>query len=124
MQSFNDILFWHKIYSKWISKSKFISLNLLTMLEKYLPSTVKTEIPDYTSPGRNRFKTHRLIILPYSVNTSIVISSGVEMKTIGNHTARFKNTYLRKLTKSKIPGAFTCLLTVCKSVSHGRFPFA
>ena len=43
------------------------------------------------------------------------------MKTIGNHIAWFKNIYmyLRKMTKSKIRGAFTCLLTVCKSVNHG-----
>ena len=40
-------------------------------------------------------------------STPIFISSGVEMKTCGNHTARFKNIYLRKLTKSKTHGAFT-----------------
>ena len=36
------------------------------------------------------------------------------MKSIGNSIARFKNIYLRKVTKRKFHGAFTCLLIVCK----------
>ena len=109
----HPILVWN-IYSKWFILSKFISLNLPTMPEKHLPSAVKTEILNYTSPGRNRFKnTPHDFPLPYSFHLAI------EMKTLGNHIARFKNIYLWKLTKCKIHGAFTCLLTVCKSVSHG-----
>ena len=65
-------------------------------------------------PGEIDLKTHPLIF------HSHIHSSGVDIKTIGNHIARFKDIYLRKLTKSKIHAVFTCLLTVCKSVSHGR----
>ena len=32
------------------------------MPEKHLLSAVKTEIPDYTSPGEIDLKTHRLIL--------------------------------------------------------------
>ena len=66
------------------------------MPEKYLPSAVKTEIPDYTSPRRNRFKN-----APLDFSNPIFISPGVELKTTGNHIAQFKNIYLRKLTKIK-----------------------
>ena len=60
-----------------------------------------------TSPGKNRSKNASL-----DFSSPIFISPGVEMKTTGNHIARFKNNLLRKLTTSKIHGAFTCLLTV------------
>ena len=82
------------------------------MPEKHLPSTKNRN----TRPHLTRKKAIQKHTAWFS--TPIFISSGVEMKNLGNHIARFKNIYLRKLTKSKTHGTFTCLLTVCKSVSH------
>ena len=61
MQSFNDILFWHENILKMdqlkqVYLTKFTEDARKTSAPGHLPSAVKTEIPDYTSPGRNRIK--------------------------------------------------------------------
>ena len=118
MQSFNGIIFWHENIFK-MDHLKHVYLTELTddARKKHLPSAVKTEISHNTSSGMNQFKK---TLLTAWFSTPIFLSFGVEMKTIGNLTAPFTNIYLPKLTKSKIHGAFTCLLIVWKSVSHGR----
>ena len=114
MQSFNDVLFWHENIFKVDHLKQVYLTKLPDDARKTSATAVKTEILNYTSPGRNRFKNTPLDFPP------IFISSGVEMKSTGNHIARFMNIYMRKVTKRKIHGAFTCLLTVYKSVSHDR----
>ena len=109
------LLFWQENIFKVDHLKQVYLTKLPDDARKTFATAVNTETPDYTSPGRNRFKNTPLdFTLPYSFHQ--------EMKStcIGNHIARFKNIYLRKVTKLKIHGAITCLLTVCKSVSHYR----
>ena len=116
MQSFNDIIFLHENIFK-VDHLKQVYLT------KFTDNARKT----FAIRGQNRNTlyqtnlTQEKSIYKHTAwfSTPIFIPPGVEMKTTGNHIARFKNIYLRKLTKSKIHGAFTCLLTVCKSLSHG-----
>ena len=78
------MLFWDENIFK-VDHLKQVYLTKLTDdAKKHLPSAVKAETPEYTSPERNRFKNTPL-------DFPLPISSGVDMKTIGNHTARLKN---------------------------------
>ena len=68
MQSFNEVLFWHETIFK-VDHLKKVYRTKLTddARKKHLSSAIKTEKPDYTSPGRNRFKNTPLDFpLPYS----------------------------------------------------------
>ena len=79
MQSFNDILFWHEN----IFKVDHLKQVYLTQLpdKKHLPPQSKQKYQITPHPGEIDLKTQRLIF------HSHFISSGVEMKSIGNHIA-------------------------------------
>ena len=66
MQSFNDILFWHENILKVNHLKQVFVTKLTDDARKTSATAIKTEIPDYTSPGRNQFKNTPLDFpLPY-----------------------------------------------------------